>query len=245
MFRKIKLLGLAISAVALSVSAALATPSTQVWIPSTDIQPYGVVHLTVDTYLREAKDDNTKTFWAPMEMVGPTVGILPYQKLQAEVGFDLVYAGAPADNYPFYGNFKIGTPEGSLFDGSPAIAAGAYALGTKKDVTNQNIMYALVAKTVGPLGRVSLGWYTANDDVVGPDSDGLLASWDRTLPEISDKLWVAVDYQGGKNALGALNVGLAWTFAPNASVIFGYDMYNDKDIAGENTFTVQVDLNFL
>lgn len=245
MRKMIRLLALTVSAATLCAASALATPSTQIWIPSTDIQPYKVVHLNVDTYVRESKDSNTDTFWAPVEVIGPTVGILPYEKIQAEVGFDLIYGGAPTDNYPFYPNFKVGTPEGSLFGGSPALAGGVYNMGMKTDKTNQNIMYALAAKTVGPLGRLSLGWYEANDEVIGPDSSGVLASWDRTLTEISDKLWVAVDYQGGDNALGALSFGLSWAVAPNASVIFGYDMYNEKEIAGENTFTIQVDLNFL
>lgn len=245
MRKMIRLLALTVSAATLCAASALATPSTQIWIPSTDIQAYGVVHLNFDNYIREGKDENTKTFWAPVAVIGPTVGILPYEKIQAEVGFDLIYSGSAADNYPFYPNLKIGTPEGSLFEGSPALAAGVYNMGTKTDVTDQNIMYALVAKNIGPLGRLSLGWYEANEDLVGPDSNGVLASWDRTMTEISDKLWVAVDYQGGDNGLGALSFGLSWAVAPNASVIFGYDMYNEKDIAGENTFTIQVDMNFL
>ncbi|HEY7586930.1 MAG TPA: hypothetical protein VH866_10520, partial [Candidatus Deferrimicrobiaceae bacterium] len=58
------------------------------------------------------------------------------------------------------------------------------------------------------------------------------------------KLWLAVDYQGGKNAFGALSFGASWAFAKNTSVIFGYDVYNNKDRAGQNTFTVQLDINF-
>jgi uncharacterized protein with beta-barrel porin domain len=53
-----------------------------------------------------------------------------------------------------------------------------------------------------------------------------------------------VDYQGGKNAFGALSFGASWAFAKNTSVIFGYDVYNNKDRAGQNTFTVQLDINF-
>jgi len=53
-----------------------------------------------------------------------------------------------------------------------------------------------------------------------------------------------VDYQGGKNALGALNFGVAWAFTPNVSVILGYDVYNKKSVAGANTVTTQLDINF-
>ncbi len=76
------------------------------------------------------------------------------------------------------------------------------------------------------------------------DDNGLMASWDRTMSEISDKLWVAVDYQGGKNAYGATSIGVSWAFAKNVSVILGYDIYNNKDRAGQNTATLQVDINF-
>jgi hypothetical protein len=71
----------------------------------------------------------------------------------------------------------------------------------------------------------------------------VLLSWDRTISEVSDKLWAAVDYQGGDSALGALSFGLAWAFTPDTSVIFGYDVYNNDKIAGANTCTVQLDIN--
>ena len=73
---------------------------------------------------------------------------------------------------------------------------------------------------------------------------GVLLSWDRTMSEISDKLWLAVDYQSGKSSLGALNFGVSWAFSKNVSVIFGYDIYNKTKTGGNNTFTTQVDINF-
>ena len=76
------------------------------------------------------------------------------------------------------------------------------------------------------------------------DEKGVLLSWDRTMTEISDKLWLAVDYQGSKSALGALSFGASWAFAKNVSVILGYDVYNNKKVAGQNTATIQVDINF-
>jgi len=231
------------AALVLCASSALATPSTQIWIPSTDVQPFGVLHLNVDSYVRGEKNDDG-TFTAPLYMVGPTIGVLPFEKVQAEVGFDLMYSGSSADAYPFYGNAKIGIPEGALFTRSPALAGGGYNFGLKEDVTDQNISYALAAETLPILGRLSAGWYWANDNVVKGDNNGVLLSWDRAMTEISDKLWLAVDYQGGDSVLGALNVGFSWAFAKNASVILAYDIYNDKDFAGENTFTVQVDLNY-
>jgi hypothetical protein len=143
----------------------------------------------------------------------------------------------------------------------PAIAIGMYNIGTKSgDVrkgelaTNQDIAYGLIAKTLPVVGRLSAGGYVGNKKVLvteekdaagnfKSDGKGVLLSWDRTIGEISDKLWLGVDYMGGKNLNGAFSFGAAWSFAKNVSVIFGFDVWNNKKVAGENTFTVQVDIN--
>jgi hypothetical protein len=74
------------------------------------------------------------------------------------------------------------------------------------------------------------------------DETGVLASWDRTITEISDKLWVAVDYMGGENSYGALSYGVAWKFAPNVGVILGQDKFNNSNY--KPTYTLQVDIDF-
>jgi hypothetical protein len=237
----------------LTASIAAATPSTQVWIPSTDIQPYKTVHLNFDTYLRaNTNDDGSRT--APAVVIGPTVGILPYEKIQAEIGFDVISAGGDADKYPLYGHFKLGMPEDNTW--IPAVAVGMYNIGTKSgDVrngeiaTNQDIAYALVAKTFPVIGRLSAGYYSGNKKVLidengSSDEQGVLLSWDRTMTEISDKLWMAVDYQGSNSFMGALSFGASWAFAKNVSVLLGYDIYNKKATGGENTVTLQLDINF-
>ena len=231
----------------LCAGGAGATPSTQIWIPSTDIQPYKTLHVNFDTYIRTKSEEGGGKL-PPVVVLGPTVGILPFEKIQAEAGFDLIQAGTDADDYPLYFHAKIGTPESSLAPYSPAIAVGGYNFGTKSDVTEQNIVYGLVARTIPVIGRLSAGYFAGNDKIFvdgngGKDEQGVLLSWDRTLSEISDKLWAAVDYQGTDSAIGALSFGISYAFAKNASIIFGYDIYNEKKTAGENTFTVQVDFN--
>lgn len=222
----------------LSAGVALATPSTQIWIPSTDVQKVGNFHLGIDNYVA-AEGEGT----VPLYVLGLTAGVIPSEVIQAEVGVDYIAGlGDTADDTPYYFNAKVGTPEGSLFAGSPALAVGGYNFGTESDVTNQNIVYGLAAKTLPVVGRFSLGYFTANEDVIGDDNSGVLASWDRTLTEISPKLWAAVDYQGGESALGALNFGLSWAFADNVSVIFAYDIYNNSAL--NDTFTTQLDINF-
>ena len=256
--RSIHRFGVALAAFALcglTASIAAATPSTQVWIPSTDIQAYKTVHLNFDTYIRaKSNDDGSRT--APVVVIGPTVGVLPFEKIQAELGFDVISGGGDADKYPLYFHGKLATPEDSLFKFSPAIAVGGYNFGTKSGdarngelATNQDLVYGLVARTLPVIGRLSAGYFSGNKKVLldengNSDEKGVLLSWDRTMTEISDKLWVAVDYQGSKSAMGALSFGASWAFAKNVSVLLGYDIYNKKATGGQDTVTLQLDINF-
>lgn len=254
MTKMTKIFTLAMSLVIGTCGAALATPSTQIWIPSTDIQPYKTLHLGIDNYIRTAKSSVGNVF-----DIGLTAGVLPFEKLQMEVGVDYLDSGrdTPTDSHPVYFNAKLGTPEDSLFKFSPAIAVGIYNVGTKfsnsnsttLDATKQDIVYGLVAKTLPVIGRISAGGYHGSGTVLTNEfgksaNDGVLLSWDRTMTEISDKLWMAVDYQSGESFMGALNFGVSWAFSKNVSVIFGYDIYNNVYTGGKNTFTTQVDINF-
>ena len=57
------------------------TPSTVYWTPCTPyIQPYGVGHITYDIYVRNANA-------MPITM-GFTIGVLPYEKVGMEIGYD-------------------------------------------------------------------------------------------------------------------------------------------------------------
>ncbi len=237
-----------------TTGVSFATPSTQIWSPSTDIQAYKVWHLGLDNYIRTTK---TGAVTNNVYDAGLTVGVLPFDKIQLETGIDYMESGTglPADSSPIYFNAKLGTPEDSLGKGSPAMAIGGYNFGTKTGVTTQNISYALIAKTIPAmgstpsLGRFSVGYYRGSKSVLtnekgAPANNGMILTWDRTMTEISDKLWFAVDYAGGKSANGALNFGFSWAFTKTVSVIFAYDIYNNKKTGGKDTFTTQLDINF-
>ena len=248
-----KVVTLAMVLIVAATGAALATPSTQIWIPSTDVQAFKTVHLGIDNYIRaDRKDDGSRD--PNVYDLGLTAGILPFEKFQMEIGADYLVNGTEYDNSPLYFNAKVGIPENALFAYSPALAIGGYNFGTNTKTdsalrTDQNIVYALAAKTVPVLGRLSAGYFVGNSVVLNDEEgnnehSGVLLSWDRTLSEISDKLWAAVDYQGGDSAMGALSFGVSYAFAPNVSVIFGYDIYNNEKMAGKDTFTTQLDINF-
>lgn len=232
----------AAGAICLSSGAAYATPTTHIWTPSTDVQPYGVFHLTSDIYIPVDKPTGARP--GTITNLGLTTGVLPFEKINAEVGFDHI-EGA----YPFFLNAKVGVPEGAFGEYSPAFAVGGFGFGTKEDATDYDIYYAKAAKTVGKLGRFSVGYYTGNDTLLvdetgASDESGIMLAWERTLSEISDNLWVSVDYMGGDSNFGVLSYGFAWKFAPNTSVIFGYVDQNNDQINPGDTFTMQVDIDF-
>jgi len=237
----------------MTINVSNATPSTIIWIPSIDFQGFKSWHLGMDNYIRMQKINGVRG--AGMFDLGLTTGILPFKNFQAEVGIDYLSMGDNVyDDHPIYFNAKVGVPEGGLFKGSPGIAIGTYNLGLKTNLTNYNIIYGVIGKTIPVIGRISAGYYTGNEKLLVDENgakanSGILLSWDRSMPEISDKLWLAADYQGGKNYLGALNVGFSWNFTKNISMIFGYDIYNNKKAlynsnnVNANTFTAQLDIN--
>jgi hypothetical protein len=104
----------------------------------------------------------------------------------------------------------------------------------------------MAGKTLPVIGRLEVGYYTGNKNLLvnlasgSADNSGILLSWDRQLTEVSEKLWLAVDYQGGKNSFGAFSYGLAWSFAKNVSVIFARDVFN-ADLP--SAFSIQLDIN--
>src|SRR3990170_2383870 len=146
----------------IGVASAYATPSTHVWAPSTDVQAYGVAHITSDIYVPVKKLEDVRP--GTITNLGLTVGVLPLEKVGLEVGFDHIEG-----QYPLYLNAKLGIPENAFGDFSPAIAVGGYSIGTKSDVTDYNIYYGKVAKTLGPAGRLSVGYYTGNDKLLVDD----------------------------------------------------------------------------
>jgi hypothetical protein len=229
---------------------ASATATTHIWAPSTDIQPYKLVHLTTDMYLPMEHD----AFGARISSVtnlGLTVGILPFKAVNMEIGFDHKSGLGSLDDHPLYGNVKVGLPESAFGRFSPALAVGIFDVGTKSDLTDFNVIYFKAAKTVNAgktsLGRLSIGCFTGNDKLLldgegEKDNTGVLAAWERTMTEWSDKLWLCVEYMGSESAYGTFNLGLAWKFAPNVAALGAVDIFNNSDLA--STGTIQVDIDF-
>ena len=239
--------------VALACGTALATPSTTYWTPMVmDIQGYKVGHLTLDNYFSvDKKPSSGEPNLAFPTDVGLTVGVLPFEKFQMEVGVDALW---PSDN-PYFFNAKMGAPEGALFSGAPALQVGIFNVGTKDKVTNQNIVFGVVGKTIPVLGRVTAGPYIGNAAVLRSSSGktenaGFMVAYDRGFLPTKDsagneysKVVLAGDYASGKNAIGGGGVGLYYYFTKDIDLLTGPVWFNDKGLNGTWKWTTQIDIN--
>ena len=233
---------------------ASATPSSTFWAPSTaSCQSYGVPHITYDTYF--AKGPSAGGAGAPNYPVdtGLTMGLLPFEKIQGEVGFDLLL---PTED-PFLLNGKLCTPESSMFGGSPGVSFGIYNFGFKKDVTDYNVMHIMLQKTIpGIGGYISLGVYHGLNKTLLTNSDGnvvqsgFMAGF--LSPEINinlqglKKINFTADVQTGKNVLGAWGGGLYLFFSDNISLLTGPVFFFDRNLQpGKKDYlwTAQIDVD--
>lgn len=244
--KRVKMLAAAAAMVAVASGSAMATPSTQIWIPSTDAKDFKNIHIDIDNYARfSSKNDDGLS--ANMYNIGLSAGVLPLENLKLEVGVDFLKQSTASDDHPFYFNAKLATPEGAFgVKELPAFAVGAFNLGTVT-ATEQNIVYGLVGKTLPVVGRLSLGGYNGSEKTLGhKTNNGLMASLDRNMPEISDKLWLAVDYMSGNNANGEVSVGGSWAFSKQISLIVGavfFNPFQEVKYGGKPTLTTQIDIS--
>jgi len=231
-----KTLFLSLVAASLLAGANLyATPSTQIWNPSTDIQPLRTFHAGVDNYFSVANNEEATKRYALGTDMGLEYGVVK----NLEIGFDAVEPSAD----PVYFNVKYGLPESGYL---PAFAAGVFNAGTKKDSTDYNIFYGVAAKTFDPVGRISLGYYSGNDKLLVDEkgdkaNTGLIGSWDKQLTK---KIWASVDYASGNSSYGSFSFGGSYSLADNVSMIIGYVIFNNTSLNPNNTLTTQFDINF-
>ncbi len=237
------------AAVLATATVASATPSTVYWTPATTYtQPFLVPHLTYDTYFAEGGQ--------LQPTYGLTIGFLPFDAVQGEVGFDLLVPGLHKDN--FYLNGKLTLVEGALAPWQPGVSLGIQSVGFKKDYSDYNHLHLSVGKTFG-FGTVAVGGYRGGNKVLYTSSagkveqSGFMASY--TSPDIKvglpglDKVVLAADYSSGKNFFGAYGVGVGFYFTPAIAVLTGPVMFNDKDLmkgayGSSFMWTVQLDVDF-
>jgi len=247
--KRLKMLAAAATMVAVASGSAMATPSTTNWTPMTlDIQSYKVMHLGIDNYFTVDKKASSGDQGAFPTDVGLTIGVLPFEKIQMEVGIDANY---PSDN-PYLFNAKIGAPEDVLFKYSPALQVGIFGAGTKNKVTNYNVLYGVIGKSIPSVGRLSVGPYTGNKDALGgTDHTGFMVAFDRGFFPAKDaagneynKVVLCADYASGKNAIGGGGPGVYYYFTKDISLLTGPIFFNEKAINGTWKWSTQLDINF-
>lgn len=246
-------------AVAAMTATAFATPSTTYWTPCVmDIQPYKVWHFGEDNYftVHNPSKDNVPAFASDVQL---EVGVLPFEKIQMEAGIDAIYPST----HPYLFNAKIGTPEDSLFKGSPGINVGIFDVGTSSSGpanqgrTDYDIADFIVGKTLPfNLGRLHAGLYSGNAKALRSSTDkkentGYMVAYDHGFFSTKDKagneynqVVFAADYASGKNYIGGGGVGLYYYFTKDVSMLVGPVWFNDKGINGKIKVTTQLDINF-
>jgi hypothetical protein len=246
-----------------TASTASATPSTVFWTPATTyVQPYLVPHVTYDTYFSEGGIlQNT---------YGLTVGVLPFPKVQAEFGVDVLYPSLinPAtgtrttsvDN--LYLNGKLGLPEGAFAKWQPGISAGVQSVGFKKDYSDYGHTHAEIGKTFPYVGNFTAGGYYGINSTLYVSSSGKteraggMISW--TSPDIKigltglDKIAFMADWASGSNLFGAGGVAVGFYFTPAIDILTGPVWFNDPALfratygagLGDFVWSVQLDVDF-
>lgn len=232
----------------ISAGALWAGPTAHINGPSEDFQGYMDPAMTVAVNLAHDRDDSGARP-ATVTGLGLVNGFLSSKKFNLEAGFDYKSCGDLADDNPLYFNAKAGFPEGALGEKLPAVVAGIFDVGTNGRKTDYNVFYAMAGKTAElrafNLGKFSAGWFNGNGSLLRnkddeKDKSGLMAAWDRVMPEISEKLWVSVDYLGTKSAYGSWNFGLAWKFNSRVSGIAGFNRFTSSALV--DTYNVQLTL---
>jgi hypothetical protein len=234
-------------------SFAFATPTTTYWAPSTAAcQAWGVPHVTYDTYF--GKGPAVGAPGAPGYPIdtGLTMGILPFEKLQAEVGFDLLL---PSQD-PLFLNAKLCSPESSLFKGSPGVSFGIYNVGFEEDVTDYNVLHLMFQKSIPGGGYVAVGGYHGLNEKLFANSEGetkrtgLMAGVVSPAIEVGlkglKKIHLTADVQTGKNVLGAWGFGAAVYFTDSIALLTGPVFFLDEDLqpgGRKSMWTVQVDVD--
>ncbi len=246
---------------------ALATPSTTYWsVMTPDIQPFGVLHIGVDNYFTIGKTNRAGGGNFPTD-VGLTMGVLPFEKIQMEVGIDSLEplnwepSGTQFHVSPYSYNAKLGSPEGVWFKESPALYVGYFAggfahHGVPSNLTALDTFYGTIGKTIPYLGRFSFGPYIGSSRALvngygNKDNTGWMAAWDHGFLPVKGKdgkdeynrIVLAADYISGNNVLGGGGVGVYYFFNKDISLLTGPVWFNEQTINGKWKWTVQLDIN--
>lgn len=227
-----------------AATTATATPSTTFWTPATTYtQPFLVPHLTYDTYVAEQG-------WMANDY-GLTIGVLPFEKLQGEVGIDLFLPGYVQNG--LYLNGKLTLPEGAYASWQPGVSIGIQSVGFKKDISNYDHLHLSVSKAFAGVGTFVVGGYHGLNKTLytipgeSASQTGFMAAY--TSPDINinlpglQKVAIIADYASGKNGFAGGGVGAAIYFSPAVQLLTGPVFLADGAYATNLMWSVQLDVD--
>ena len=122
-------------------------------------------------------------------------------------------------------------------------------------MTNQNVVYGVIGKSVPGIGRISVGPYVGNKKVLvdkngEKENTGFMAAFDRAFLPTRDaagnefsRVVVAADYASGANAIGGGGAGVYYFFTKDISLLTGPVFFNEEAINGKWKWTIQLDIN--
>lgn len=173
-----------------------------------------------------------------------------------DVLYPTVGPDGPLD-VPIYFNGKVGAAEDVYFQWQPAWSFGIYNAGIESDVTDYNVLYGMLGKTIPSAGAVAVGGYYGLNDKLLVDVDGdaaqvgLLASYSSPPIDVPliDKLALVADLQTGKSSFGAVGAGASIYFTPAIALLIGPVFFLEPDLQpGGNTWMwsaqLDVDIDF-
>ncbi|MGB8931377.1 MAG: hypothetical protein WCC48_09060 [Anaeromyxobacteraceae bacterium] len=235
---------LAATILAVTAASASATPSTTLWTPATTYtQPYLVPHLTYDSYVAEQG--------AMANDYGLTIGVLPFEKLQGEVGVDVFLPGYVANGV--YLNGKLTLPEGAFAAWQPGVSLGIQSVGFKNDVSDYDHLHLSVSKGFAGVGTFVVGAYHGLNKTLytipgdSASQTGVMAAY--TSPDINinlpglQKVALIADYASGKNGFAGGAVGAAIYFSPAVQLLTGPVFLAKGAYATDFMWTVQLDVD--
>ncbi len=251
-----KFVGIIASAIivyACMVGIARAWETTEFWTPCVeDVHPYGIPELMIGNFFSVYKKSMVDADGSPNALasdIGFEIGVLPFDKINMEIGVDGIYPSAD----PYLFNAKLGTPEDSMFKGAPGLAVGIFNVGTNPSTTAADIGTIVIGKTIPYINmRLHLGYYVGNHAVLlgstgQPNNQDWMVAVDRTFnvgKDWMDSLTFAADYAAGKNMIGGGGFGTYLNWTKNISLLIGPTWFNDAGLMGAWKWTTQVYINF-
>jgi len=214
-------------------STALAYPSAVVFTPNGEAKPFGEVGLLAYTATNLSPSVTAGSSW-----FGANVGVLPNWAYGdsglyfggLEAGFDIITP------YGFDGvkpvlNVKLGlVTEGHY---SPSVAVGIMEMSPA--LPSMNYVFVAATKTLGPAGRLTLGFgdntgsravFAGSFPFASGAHQAVMAAYESPL--VLDRIGFVADYFGGVSEVSDVYLGVTLALSTKTTIAVGTFFDNDR-----------------